>query len=112
MRFTLRDWISLLGFVSLASSLFTTTTPFASTRPAAATAPTQSVSSEGMSKGMKPPASLRINLDGRDIVTIFDNGNVAVADELTINEASRQFWQKVGELAPDFCRQQAAKHGD
>ncbi len=112
MRFSLRDWISLLGFVSLGFSLFSFVTPSvgASTRPARTTVPERTVDSGGMSRGMKPPASLKLNLDGRDIVTIYETGNVSLADELSIDEASREFWQKVAELAPSFCKTQAAKH--
>jgi hypothetical protein len=31
--------------------------------------PQRVVDSEGMSRGMKPPESLRLNMEGRDIVT-------------------------------------------
>jgi hypothetical protein len=111
MRFSLRDWISLLGFASLGFSLFSLTTPsLASTRSAARTVvPTHALSSDGMSGGMKPPASLKLNMDGRDIVTIYETGKVQIADELSLDEASHEFWRKVGELAPDFCKTQAAK---
>jgi hypothetical protein len=109
MRLSLRDLVALLGFVSLGFSLFSVPTPFASTPPAQRKAPPSRVDSEGMSGGMKPPASLRLNLDGRDIVTIYATGDVQVAEGLTPDQASREFWQKVGDLAPDFCRAQAAK---
>ena len=109
MRFPLRDLVALLGFVSLGLSLFSVPTPFASTPPAERKAPPSRVDSEGMSGGMKPPASLRLNLDGRDIITIYATGDVQVAEGLTPDQASREFWQKVGDLAPDFCRAQAAK---
>lgn len=109
MRLSLRDCISLLGFVSLASSLFSVSAPFAGTRPTPKIAPPH-VSSDGMSGGMKPPASLSLNMDGRDIVTIYADGAVRVADGLTPDEASREFWRKVGELAPNFCRTQSAQH--
>ena len=108
MRPSLRDFVSLLGFLSLASSLFSVSTPFASTRPAPMHQPPR-VGSEGMSSGMKPPASLSLNMDGRDIVTIYATGDVRVADGLSPDEASREFWRKVGDLAPDFCRTKAAK---
>jgi hypothetical protein len=110
MRFSLRDAISLLGFVSLASSLFSVATPLASTSRATRTIAPPSVSSDGMSGGMKPPASLNLNLDGRDIVTIYSDGAVRVAEGLTPDEASRDFWRKVAELAPNFCRTQSAQH--
>jgi len=112
MRLTLRDWISLLGFASLGFSLFSLTTPsLASTRSARDVVPTRALSSDGMSGGMKPPASLKLNMDGRDIITIYETGKVQIADELNLDEASHEFWRKVGELAPDFCKtQQAAKH--
>lgn len=110
MRYSLRDWISLLGFVSLAASLLPVPTPFAATRAARSTThvPSGQVGSDGMSGGMKPPASLRLNMDGRDIVTIYATGDVQVADGLTPDEAAREFWHKVGDLAPDFCRTRAA----
>ena len=57
---------------------------------------------------MKAPAALKLNLDGRDVVTIYATGDVRLADDLTIDEASREFWQKVGQLAPDFCRTRQA----
>jgi hypothetical protein len=108
MRFPLRDSIALLGFASLAFSLFSVPAPFASTPPPHAVAPVQQVGSDGMSGGMKPPASLSLNMDGRDIVTIYADGGVRIADGLTPDEASREFWQKVGALAPNFCRTRAA----
>jgi hypothetical protein len=110
MRLSFRDLVSLLGFVSLGLSLFSVPTPCASAPPAERRiTPPSRVSSEGMSGGMKPPASLRLNLDGRDIITIYATGDVQVAEGLTPDQASREFWQKVGDLAPDFCRAQAAK---
>jgi hypothetical protein len=110
MRFTLRAWISLLGFVSLGFSLLSfTTSSLASTRATRAEAPTRTLSSGGMGGGMKPPASLKLDMDGRDIVTIYETGNVQLADELSVDEASHEFWRKVGELAPDLCKTQAAK---
>ena len=48
-------------------------------------------------------------MDGRDIVTIYATGDVRVADGLSPDEASREFWRKVGDLAPDFCRTKAAQ---
>jgi hypothetical protein len=62
-----------------------------------------------MSGGMKPPSALSLNLDGRDIVTIYSDGAVRLADGLSPDEASRDFWRKVADLAPNFCRAQAAK---
>jgi hypothetical protein len=109
MRLSLRDGIALLGFASLGLSLLSVSTPFASTRPAREKFAPSGVDSGGMSGGMKPPASLRLNMDGRDIVTIYATGDVQVADGLTPDEASREFWQKVGDLAPDFCRARAAQ---
>jgi hypothetical protein len=104
----LRDCVSLLGFVSLGISIVSAGAPsMASTRPANAI-PARTVDSAGMSGGMKAPAALRLNLDGRDVVTIYATGDVRVADDLTIDEASREFWEKVGELAPHFCRTRAA----
>lgn len=106
----LRDCVALLGFVSLGISVVSAVTPsVASTKPAKTAIAPRAVDSGGMSGGMKPPASLRLNLDGRDVVTIYATGDVRLADDLTIDEASREFWQKVGELAPDFCRTQQAK---
>jgi hypothetical protein len=110
MRLALRDVVSFLGFVSLASSLFSVGSPLASAPPPPAVAPAQHVSSDGMSGGMKPPSALSLNLDGRDIVTIYSDGDVRVAAGLTPDEASQQFWRKVGELAPSFCRERAAKN--
>lgn len=104
----LRDCVSLLGFVSLGISIVSAVTPsVAGTKPTNAI-PARHLDSAGMSGGMKPPAALRLNLDGRDVVTIFATGDVRLADDLTIDEASREFWQKVGELAPHFCRTRAA----
>ena len=65
---------------------------------------------DGMGGGMKTPASLSLNMEGRDIVTIYATGNVQLADEIDVDEASRQFWRKVGELAPGFCRARAASN--
>jgi hypothetical protein len=110
MRFALRDVVSFLGFVSLASSLFSVATPLASAPPPHALPPSTPVSSDGMSGGMKPPSALNLNLDGRDIVTIYSDGKVHLADGLTPDEASQQFWRKVGELAPSFCRTRAAQN--
>lgn len=108
MRVSLRDCVAALGFVSLAASLLSVAPSVASTRAASTTVPHRVVDSGGMSGGMKPPASLSLNMDGRDIVTIYATGNVRVADELSLDDASREFWRKVGELAPHFCRAQAA----
>jgi hypothetical protein len=111
MRFTLRDWISLLGFVSLAFSLFSgSTLSLASTHTARALAPEKPIGADGMGNGMSKPASLSLNMEGRDIVTIYATGNVHLADDLSVDEASRQFWQKVGELAPNFCRTRQAQN--
>ena len=104
----LRDFIFFLCFVSLGISIVSAGTPsVASTRPANAI-PARPVDSGGMSGGMKAPSALRLNLDGRDVVTIYATGDVRLADDLTIDEASREFWQKVGELAPGFCRTRQA----
>jgi len=81
MRLTLRDWISLLGFASLGFSLLSfTTSSLASTPAAHGDAPTRTIDSGGMGGGMKPPASLKLNLDGRDIVTIYETGKVELAE--------------------------------
>ena len=111
MHFSLRDWVALLGFLSLVSSVASVSTPLASTRPAPNQIAPRAVDSAGMSGGMKPPTSLSLNMDGRDIVTIYSDGGVRVGEGLTPDEASREFWRKVAELAPDFCRQQAATKG-
>jgi hypothetical protein len=72
----LRDCVSLLGFVSLGISIVSAGAPsMASTRPANAI-PARTVDSAGMSGGMKAPAALRLNLDGRDVVTIYATGDV------------------------------------
>ena len=108
MPLRFRDLVALLGFVSLGISLFSgSSLSFANVRAGQAVVPRRTVSSDGMAGGMKPPESLRLNMDGRDIVTIFATGDVQLADDLTVDEASRQFWQKVGQLAPSFCRQRA-----
>ncbi len=109
MRLTLRDWISLLGFASLGVSLLSVPTPCAATRTARAAVTPPPIDSAGMSGGMKPPAELKLNMDGRDIVTIYASGDVRLADGLDPDEASREFWRKIGELAPSFCRQQLTK---
>ena len=72
--------------------------------PPVAMLPGSSVSSEGMARGMKPPQELRLNLEGRDIVTIFATGDVRLGEGLTVDEAARAFWKRVGELAPGFCQ--------
>ncbi len=109
MRFHFRDVLSLLGFVSLGVSLFTSSTPsLASQRSAHDAVPRRLPSADGMGGGMKTPASLSLNMEGRDIVTIYATGNVQLADDLDVDEASRQFWRKVGQLAPGFCRARAA----
>ena len=111
MRLRPRDWFALLGFVSLGLSLVNgQSLSLANVHAAPAAVPQQhALSSDGMGGGMKPPESLRLNMDGRDIVTIYATGDVHLADDLTVDEASREFWRKVGELAPDFCRARAAK---
>ncbi len=63
------------------------------------------LSSQGMSRGTKPPEELRLNLEGRDIVIIYSTGTVQIGEGLTVDEASRDFWRKVGELAPGFCQE-------
>lgn len=114
MRLRLLDWISLLGFVSLGLSIFSGSgLSLASVRgggggSGSAVAPQHAMTSDGMGGGMKPPESLRLNMDGRDIVTIYATGDVRLADDLTVDEASREFWRKVGELAPGFCKERAA----
>lgn len=111
MHFSLRDWVALLGFLSLVSSVVSVSTPLASTRSVPNDVVPRHIDSQGMSGGMKPPASLSLNMDGRDIVTIYADGGVRVADGLTPDEASREFWRKVAELAPSFCRTQNAAKG-
>jgi hypothetical protein len=110
MRLSPRDWFALLGFVSFGFSLVSgQSLSFANVHGTPASAPQQhALSSDGMGGGMKPPESLRLNMDGRDIVTIYATGDVRLADDLTVDEASHEFWRKVGELAPDFCRARAA----
>src|SRR5256885_2240100 len=99
MRLRPLDWISLLGFVSLGFSIFSGGgLSLANVRGEAPVAPQHAVSADGMGGGMKPPESLRLNMDGRDIVTIFATGDVRLADDLTVDQASREFWRKVGEL--------------
>jgi hypothetical protein len=105
---SLRDLVSLLGFVSLGLSLFTGSTPSLASPKAENAIPARKVSADGMGGGMKTPASLSLNMEGRDIVTIYATGNVHLADDLDIDQASREFWRKVGELAPSFCRARAA----
>jgi hypothetical protein len=107
MHFSLRDWVALLGFISLVSSVFSVSSPLASATPPQQIAP-RKIDSQGMSGGMKPPASLSLNLDGRDIVTIYADGGIRMAEGLTPDEASMDFWRKVAELAPNFCRTQNA----
>ena len=108
MRIRPLDYVSLLGFVSLGLSIFFgSSLSLATVRGAGAVAPRHEVSADGMGGGMKPPESLRLNMDGRDIVTIYATGDVRLAEDLTVDEASREFWRKVGQLAPDFCRERA-----
>lgn len=104
----LRDCVSLLGFVSLGISIVSAGTPSVAGTRASNAIPSRPVDSGGMSGGMKAPSALRLNLDGRDVVTIYATGDVRLADDLTIDEASREFWQRVGELAPGFCRTRQA----
>ena len=66
--------------------------------------PAEQPTSYGMARDDRPPEELRLNLDGRDIVVIFATGDVQLGDGLTVDEASRAFWKRVGELAPNFCR--------
>lgn len=109
MRAHLRDALSFLGFVSLGLSLCTGSTPsLASSHATQPQAPRRTVSADGMGGGMKTPASVSLNLDGRDIVTIYATGDVRLAADLDVDQASREFWRKVGELAPGFCRARAA----
>ena len=111
MRLRPRDWFALLGFVSFGLSLLSgQNLSLASVHGTPVAAPQRhALSSDGMSGGMKPPESLRLNMDGRDIVTIYETGNVRLADDLSVDEASREFWRKVGELAPSFCRDRQAQ---
>ena len=109
MRFSLRDGISALGFLSLAFSLLSpSTVSLAGIRPTPQMPSPRVPDSEGMGADWKKPSSLSLNLDGRDIVTIYSTGNVHLADDIAVDEASREFWRKVGELAPNFCRTRAA----
>lgn len=109
MRFRPLDYISLLGFVSLGLSICSGSgLSLASVRGGSAVAPQHAMTADGMGGGMKPPESLRLNMDGRDIVTIYATGDVRLADDLTVDQASREFWRKVGELAPGFCKERAA----
>jgi len=71
-------------------------------------APVEEVSSYGMARDDRPPDELRLNLDGRDVVIIYATGDVRLGDGLTVDEASRAFWKRIGELAPTFCRDRAA----
>jgi hypothetical protein len=105
---SLRDLVSLLGFVSLGLSLFTGSTPSIASPKPGHDIPARKLSADGMGGGMKTPASLSLNMDGRDIVTIYATGNVQLAEDMDVDEASREFWKKVGELAPGFCRARAA----
>ena len=107
---SLRDLVSLLGFVSLGLSLFVGSTPSLASPRASHDIPTRKVSADGMGGGMKTPASLSLNMEGRDIVTIYATGNVHLADDLSVDEAAREFWKTVGELAPGFCRARAASN--
>lgn len=75
--------------------------------PRVAPATRDKVNAQGMSRGMKPPEELRLNLEGRDIVIIYSTGGVRLAEGLSIDEASRDFWRKVGQLAPSFCQAQS-----
>lgn len=99
--------IPLLGVLSFLPSLLLTwpAASLATVKSTTARVPQRVVNSEGMSRGMKPPESLRLNMEGRDIVTIYATGEVQLADGLTVDEASREFWRKVGALAPTFCRE-------
>jgi hypothetical protein len=72
-------------------------------------APAEKPTSQGLARGMKRPEELRLNLEGRDIVTIYSTGGVRLGEGLTVDQASRDFWRKVGELAPTFCHPPAAK---
>ena len=65
----------------------------------------QALSTQGMSRGMKPPEELRLNLEGRDVIIIYSTGDVRLGEGVTIDEASHDFWKKVGELAPGYCRE-------
>lgn len=65
----------------------------------------QALSTQGMSRGMKPPEELRLNLDGRDVIIIYSTGDVRLGEGVTVDEASHDFWKKVGELAPGYCRE-------
>ncbi len=76
---------------------------------AADPAPVERVGAYGMARDNRPPDELRLNLDGRDVVIIFATGDVQIGDGLTVDEASRAFWKKVGALAPTFCRARAAE---
>ena len=110
MRIRPRDVVSSLGFLSLALSLWLGPVASFANVPVKSPMPqTAAVGADGMGRGMQPPESLKLNLEGRDIVTIYATGNVAIADDLTVNEASRDFWRKVGELAPSFCKSRATE---
>ncbi len=75
----------------------------------AAVAPVERVSSYGLARDDRPPDELRLNLDGRDVVIIYATGEVQLPEGLTVDDASRAFWKRVGELAPSFCRARAAE---
>lgn len=110
MRLSGLLWFSLVGVLAFAHSVLSgPSASLANVPSTAVAAPHRAVGSDGMSRGMKPPESLRLNLEGRDIVTIYSTGDVRLAEDLTVDEASREFWRKVGELAPTFCRERAAQ---
>jgi hypothetical protein len=75
----------------------------ASVDPRTPSVPTKRPTAQGMARGMTPPEELRLNLEGRDVVTILATGEVRLADGLNVDEASAAFWKKVAELAPSFC---------
>ena len=71
--------------------------------------PAEQVSSYGLARDDRPPDELRLNLDGRDVVIIYATGDVRIGDGMSVDDASRAFWKKVGELAPSFCRARAVE---
>lgn len=77
MHFSLRDWVALLGFLSLVSSVVSVSSPL---------------------------ASLDLHLDGRDTVTIRADGGVRVTAGRTSDETSMNARRRVAALAPGFSR--------
>jgi hypothetical protein len=54
------------------------------------------------------PTALNFVSEGRTYLSLKSTGEVVIPADVPPDEASRQFWAAVQQMAPEFCRQPAA----